>query len=106
MSQTDASAPRPDLDWLRVAAILLLHLYHSARMFNVDDPWHVKAPQLLPAHRFCRVHRGALVALDAVQRLEPWDHGDGLLVLKDGSHCTLSRTRRKGFLERWGLKGE
>jgi glucan biosynthesis protein C len=40
---------RPDLDWLRVAAILLLHLYHSCRFFNVNDPWHLKAPQLLPA---------------------------------------------------------
>ena len=47
-----ASSPsmrRPDLDWLRVAAILLLHLYHCGRFFNVDDPWHLKAPQLLPA---------------------------------------------------------
>ncbi len=42
------SQRRPDLDWLRVACILLLHLYHSARMFNVDDPWSVKAPVLLP----------------------------------------------------------
>jgi len=40
---------QPDLDVVRVACILLLHLYHSARMFNVNDPWHVKAPQLLPA---------------------------------------------------------
>lgn len=40
---------RPDLDWLRVAAILLLHLYHCARFFNMDDPWHLKAPELIPA---------------------------------------------------------
>lgn len=43
------SERRPDLDALRVGAILLLHLYHSARLFNVDDPWHLKAPQLLAA---------------------------------------------------------
>ncbi|HJV23731.1 MAG TPA: LytTR family DNA-binding domain-containing protein [Holophagaceae bacterium] len=59
----------------------------------------------LPPHRFCRVHRSALVALEAVARLEPWDHGDGLLVLKDGSHCILSRTYRPGFLARWGVSG-
>ncbi|GLH66334.1 acyltransferase family protein [Geothrix edaphica] len=39
---------RADLDFLRVAAILLLHLYHCGRFFNADDPWHLKAPQLLP----------------------------------------------------------
>ncbi len=44
-----ASVRRPDLDGLRVAAILLLHVYHCCRFFNVDDPWHLKAPQLLPA---------------------------------------------------------
>ncbi len=46
---TTLSERRPDLDWLRVAAIFLLHLYHSCRFFNVNDPWHLKAPQLLPA---------------------------------------------------------
>jgi two-component system LytT family response regulator len=59
----------------------------------------------LPASRFVRVHRSTLVALDAVLRLEPWDHGDGLLILKDGSHCILSRTHRAAFLERWGVEG-
>ena len=59
----------------------------------------------LPVHRFCRVHRGAVVALEAVVRLEPWDHGDGLLVLRDGSHCVLSRTHRAEFLARWGVSG-
>ena len=59
----------------------------------------------LPVHRFCRVHRGAVVALEAVVRLEPWDHGDGLLVLRDGSDCVLSRTHRAEFLARLGVSG-
>lgn len=59
----------------------------------------------LPPHRFCRVHRSALVALEAVVRLEPWDHGDGLLILKDGGSCVLSRTYRAEFLLRWGVQG-
>ena len=48
MTDSTSSTRRPDLDALRVGCILLLHLYHSARMFNVDDPWHVKAAVLLP----------------------------------------------------------
>ncbi|WP_426753630.1 acyltransferase family protein [Myxococcus sp. Y35] len=42
-----AEAHRPDLDWLRVVAILLLHLFHTGMMFNTWD-WHVKSPQALP----------------------------------------------------------
>lgn len=41
-------AHRPDLDWLRVVAILVLHLFHTGMMFNRWD-WHIKAPTLLPA---------------------------------------------------------
>ncbi|RKG71432.1 LytR/AlgR family response regulator transcription factor [Corallococcus terminator] len=52
--------------------------------------------------RFVRVHRGDLVNLEAVARLEPWTHGDGILVLKDGSTVILSRTYRESFLQQWG----
>src|SRR4051794_4080555 len=41
-------AHRPDLDWLRVMAIVLLHLFHTGMMFNTWE-WHVKSPQALPA---------------------------------------------------------
>lgn len=55
--------------------------------------------------RFVRVHRGDIVNLDAVARLEPWTHGDGILVLKNGATVVLSRTWREAFLTRWGLEG-
>lgn len=58
----------------------------------------------LDARRFVRVHRGEIVALEAVSQLEPWDHGDALLFLKDGAKVVLSRTYRSSFLERWGLE--
>src|SRR5262249_49027958 len=35
--------------------------------------------------RFIRIHRSDIVNLEAVARLEPWSHGDGILVLRDGS---------------------
>ena len=30
---------------------------------------------------------------------------DSLLILKDGSHCVLSRTYRAAFMELWGMGG-
>jgi two-component system, LytTR family, response regulator len=55
----------------------------------------------LDAHRFVRVHRSEIVNLDAVTRLEPWTHGDGILVLADGSSVVLSRTYRHDFRQRF-----
>lgn len=42
-----ADAHHPDLDWLRVLAIVVLHLFHTGMMFNTWD-WHVKSPIALP----------------------------------------------------------
>src|SRR5439155_689069 len=36
-----------DFDWLRVVAILLLHVFHTGMLFNTWE-WHIKAPHLLP----------------------------------------------------------
>ncbi|HSR50454.1 MAG TPA: acyltransferase [Acidobacteriota bacterium] len=44
MTQT---ARRHDLDWLRVIAILLLHVYHTGMAF-VTWSWHIKSDVLLP----------------------------------------------------------
>lgn len=57
------------------------------------------------AVRFVRVHRSEIVALDAIVRMEPWAHGDALLVLADGTSVVLSRSYREPFLERWGARG-
>src|SRR5215470_6493498 len=38
---------RPELDWLRVVAIVILHVFHTGMMFNTWD-FHIKAPDLLP----------------------------------------------------------
>jgi len=56
----------------------------------------------LDPRRFVRVHRGDIVALDAVEKLEPYTHGDALLTLRGGAAVVLSRTFREAFLARWG----
>ena len=40
---------RFDIDWLRILAVLLLFLFHTARIFDVRDPWYVKNEQLSEA---------------------------------------------------------
>jgi two-component system LytT family response regulator len=41
---------------------------------------------------FVRVHRGAIVNLDHVRKLEPYFHGELVITLQDGSQVTSSRS--------------
>ena len=40
---------RYDIDWLRIAAVLLLIPFHTARVFNVGEDFYAKNPQLSDA---------------------------------------------------------
>jgi len=57
-------------------------------------------PRLDPA-RFVRVHRGEIINLQAVVRLDALFHGDGVAELDDGSSVVVSRTHRDAFFSRW-----
>jgi hypothetical protein len=45
----------------------------------------------LDGRHFVRVHRGDLVNVDCIREIQPWDHGDYRIVLRDGSCVNLSR---------------
>lgn len=51
--------------------------------------------------RFVRVHRGEIISLHAVIRLDALFHGDAVAELDDGSSVVVSRTHRDAFLTRW-----
>jgi len=46
--------------------------------------------QRLGAHGFVRVHRSAIVNVERIKELEPWFHGEYVVVLKDGTKLTSS----------------
>ncbi len=50
--------------------------------------------QQLPADRFLRISRSAIVNLDAIKELQPLFYGDYAVLLHNGTHLTLSRTFR------------
>jgi len=50
-------------------------------------------PQL-DARAFRRINRSQIVALDRVRELQPWFHGDGLVILTSGARLRLSRRYR------------
>lgn len=48
----------------------------------------------LDPRAFVRVHRSAIVRVDQVAALEPWSHGDAVIVLRSGARLRLSRRYR------------
>jgi two-component system LytT family response regulator len=48
----------------------------------------------LPRERFLRIHRSALVNLEAVREMVPSPHGDFVVALKSGKQLPLSRACR------------
>jgi two-component system, LytTR family, response regulator len=56
----------------------------------------------LPQDGFLRIHRSAIVNLDALRELEPSPHGDFVVVLKSGKRLPLSRGCRDRLEEALG----
>jgi two-component system LytT family response regulator len=56
----------------------------------------------LDPRRFVRVHRSEVLNVDYVAELQPWSHGDYMIVLKDGTRIPLSRTYRERVLRALG----
>jgi len=83
------------VDWIEAAGnYVVLHAEGAEHV--VRETMSDVESRLDPA-KFVRVHRSRIVAARAVKEIQPWFHGDALLVLKDGSKITLSRTFRDRF---------
>ncbi len=84
--------PVAEIEWIEAAGnYLKLHTrgtVHLVRgtMKQVED-------RLAP-NRFARIHRTAIVNMERVRYLEPWSHGDQLVVLESGAKVTMSRRFR------------
>src|SRR5438094_1195092 len=74
------------------------------RRLHVGDRTHVlratlsALEQRVDPERFRRVNRSALVNLDRVRELQPWFHGDAIVILDRGARLGLSRRYRANLL--------
>lgn len=51
--------------------------------------------------KFARIHRSYLVNLDFIQEMQPWSHGDYVIILKNGTKLTASRRFRDRLIGRF-----
>jgi two-component system LytT family response regulator len=52
--------------------------------------------------KFLRIHRSTIVNVERIRELQPWFHGDYVVLLRDGTKLTLSRGYRQKFQELFG----
>jgi two-component system LytT family response regulator len=77
-----------EIDWIEADgkhAVL-----HAGRETHVVRHTLTRLEQRLAAHGFVRVHRSAIVNVDRIKELEPWFHGEYVVILKDGTKLTSS----------------
>jgi len=63
---------------------------HAGRETHVVRHTLTRLEQRLASHNFVRVHRSAIVNVDRIKELEPWFHGEYVVILRDGTKLTSS----------------
>lgn len=84
-----------DIEWIEASGNYAnLHLAGKVYPMRITM---AKMQQQLPAAQFRRVHRSAIVNIQAIDHLEPTEFGDYLITLKGGAKVGLSRRYRDDF---------
>lgn len=81
-----------DIDWIEAAGAYV-RLHTGDRSLLLRQPLG-ELEKRLARHRFLRIHRSTLVQADRVSEVHSATHGDGRVVLEDGTSLRLSRSHR------------
>ncbi|HKO15300.1 MAG TPA: LytTR family DNA-binding domain-containing protein [Gemmatimonadaceae bacterium] len=78
-----------EIDWVEAAGnYVRLHVKTEAHLLR-ESMKNMEAR--LDANLFVRIHRSAIVNIDRVKELEPWFHGEYIVIMRDGTRLTASR---------------
>jgi two-component system, LytTR family, response regulator len=81
-----------EIDWIE-AASNYAQLHVGEKTYTVRETMAGLETKLDP-EQFIRVHRSMIVRIDRIRELEPLFQGDYLILMKDGTRLTSSRTYR------------
>jgi len=84
--------PADDIDWIEAAGdAVALHV--GGRVYRLNKTMG-EAMAILNPRRFARIHRSTIVNMSRVRELQPYFHGEYIVVLRDGTKLKLSRSQR------------
>jgi two-component system LytT family response regulator len=84
-----------EIDWIEAAGnYLRLHVGQDVHLMRET----MKGIETkLDPDRFVRIHRSIIVNTDRIRELQPWFHGEYVLILLDGTRLTSSRNFDDGL---------
>lgn len=89
-----------EIDWIEAAGnYVRLHVGTETHLLRET----MNAIQKkLDAGRFIRIHRSTFVNIEKIKELQPWFHGEYVVILRDGTQLTMSRSYRSNLPELLG----
>jgi two-component system LytT family response regulator len=94
--------PAAEIDWIEAQGnYVRIHRGATALMMR-ESLSSVEAN--LDPHLFARVHRGAVVNVSRIKEVQPWFSGASILILLNGQRLTVSRSHRREFEARFGVR--
>ncbi|MCI0746982.1 MAG: LytTR family DNA-binding domain-containing protein [Verrucomicrobia subdivision 3 bacterium] len=84
-----------DIDWIE-AADNYVNL-HTGKEAHLHRETMAAMEEKLPAGKFMRISRSAIVNVDRIKELQPMFHGDYTVILQNGTRLTLSRGYREAL---------
>ena len=94
----------PRFFFVSTREILYISSYEKYIKLHTGDETHLVRDTMsrmearLDPDNFARIHRSIIVNMNYIKEIQPWSHGDCVVVLKDGTNLTLSRRYRGGLL--------
>src|SRR5262245_35836046 len=78
-----------EIDWVEASGnYVKVHTKNEAHLLR-ESMKNMEAK--LDPKIFVRIHRSAIVNIDRIKELEPWFHGEYIVIMRDGTRLTASR---------------
>lgn len=84
-----------EIDWLEADGKHVV--LHAGRETHVVRQTLTGLERRLGPHGFVRIHRSAIVNVEKIKELEPWFHGEYVVVLEDGTKLTSSAAHSRAL---------
>lgn len=101
-SQRVSFLPVAEIDWIE-AEDYYVEIHASGQSHLLRESMRDLEAQLDPA-KFFRIHRSAIVNVTRIKEVRPLSHGEGLVVLHDGTELKVSRSRKEQLFALLGLE--